>query len=197
MAVAVVAAGSGLGLIPLPFEMFELATRVPVVFRLHMLSSALALLLVPAVIMTRQTSHLHRPLGRLLGAFVVIGGLTALPVAVLSHSGAVARAGFFVQGLVWLALLGVGWQAIRRRQFTRHVMAMIAMVAVTSGAVWFRLFIGTAIALKLPFEPAYALAAWAGWIVPLALVAIYRAPIAEALRPARKCPVLDHSVRLV
>ena len=98
MPVGLVAIGSGTGLIALPYEMFELARRAPILFPTHMLSSALALLLAPVVIIVRQRPKLHRPLGRLLGGFVVIGGLTALPVAIMSHSTPWARAGFFVQG---------------------------------------------------------------------------------------------------
>lgn len=158
--------------------MYLLAERVPFLFRLHMSASALALLLLPLVWMARTTPHLHRPLGRALGIFVVVGGLTALPVAVLSSSGEIARAGFFVQGLVWLGLLGAGWRAIRAKALHRHAHLMLMMGAVTTGAVWFRLITGAAIIFGWPFEPAYAAAAWAGWLIPLALVHRYggRAP---------------------
>jgi hypothetical protein len=109
-----------------------------------------------------------------LGAFVVIGGLTALPVAVMSHSPPLARAGFLAQGLVWLYLLGTAFVAIRRRDVRRHAHLMLAMVAVTTGAVWFRVITGTAIVLHLPFDPVYALAAWSGWLAPLSVVVLYR-----------------------
>jgi uncharacterized membrane protein YozB (DUF420 family) len=168
--VGIVAIGSGTGLIALPYEMFELAGRAPILFPTHMISSALALLLAPIVIAIRNRPELHRPLGRLLGAFVVIGGLTALPVAVMSHSPPLARAGFFVQGLVWLYLLGAALVAIRRRNIRRHAHLMMTMVAVTTGAVWFRVITGAAIAFHLPFDPVYGLAAWIGWMVPLAIV---------------------------
>ncbi len=168
--VGAVAIGSGTGLIPLPFEMFELAGRAPILFPAHMLSSAMALLIAPVVIAVRHRAQLHRALGRLLGVFVVIGGLTSLPVAVMSHSPALARAGFSVQGLVWLYLFGAAFIAIRQRNIARHAKLMLAMVAVTTGAVWFRVITGTAIALSLPFEPVYALAAWIGWMVPLSIV---------------------------
>lgn len=150
--------------------MYLLSERVPVIFRLHMISAALALVLLPFTILARTTPHLHRPLGRTLGIFVVVGGLTALPVAVLSSSGEVARAGFFVQGLVWLALFWQGWRAIRAHDRRRHAYFMLMMAAVTTGAVWFRLITGSAIILGLPFEPMYALAAWSGWLVPLLFV---------------------------
>jgi hypothetical protein len=181
MPVGLVAIGSGTGLIALPYEMFELARRAPTIFPTHMLSSALALLLAPVVIIVRQRPKLHRPLGRLLGGFVVIGGLTALPVAIMSHSTPWARAGFFVQGVVWLYLLGAAYAAIRARNIPRHARLMIAMVAVTTGAVWFRLMTGTAIALNLPFEPVYALSAWIGWMAPLALVLANPRLVASAL----------------
>ena len=168
--VGIIALGSGSGLIALPYEMFVLDQRVPVVFRLHMLSSALALLLLPLVIGFRHRPSVHRKLGRVLGFFVVIGALTALPVAVLSHSTFAARAGFFVQGLVWLALLTAGLMAIRRRDRGTHARFMVAMAAVTTGAVWFRLLTGAAIMLKLPFEESYVLASWLGWLIPLTIV---------------------------
>lgn len=150
--------------------MFELAGRAPILFPAHMLSSALALVIAPIAIAVRHRPDVHRVLGRLLGAFVVIGGLTSLPVALMSHSPVIARAGFLVQGLVWLYLFAAAFIAIRQRNVSRHAHLMMAMVAVTTGAVWFRLITGAAIMLGLPFEPVYSLAAWIGWIIPLSVV---------------------------
>lgn len=184
--VGIVAIASGTGLIALPFEMFELTERMPFIFRAHMITSATALLLAPAVIAIRHKPHLHRMLGRVVGAFVVAGGLTALPVALFSNSSVVARAGFFVQGLVWMYLLTRGIAAIRVLDRASHAKFMLAMVAVTTGAVWFRVMTGGAILLHLPFAPIYAAAAWLGWIVPLALVWTYPS-LSRALlhRPGR------------
>jgi hypothetical protein len=180
--VGVVALGSAFGLIALPFEMHVLAERMPVVFRIHMAASAAALLLIPVVIACRHSSERHRMLGRVLGGFVVVGGLTAFPVAIFSHSSEIARAGFFAQAVVWLVLFALGFAAIRARQRDRHRVLMLAMVAVTTGAVWFRLMIGTAIALGLPFDAIYAASAWMAWIIPLALSLLYRKALADFLR---------------
>jgi uncharacterized membrane protein len=179
--VGIVAIGSGSGLIALPYEMHLIDRRLPFVFRMHMVASAVALLLVPAVIALRTRRTLHRMLGRLLGVFVVAGGLASLPVALVSHSSLPARAGFFVQGLVWLGLFAAGVAAIRAGQLARHRSFMLAMVAVTSGAVWFRLLTAAAIVLDLPFEVVYAVAAWAGWLLPLAVV-LWLYPLAAARR---------------
>ncbi len=168
--VGLVAIGSGTGVIALPFEMFVLDARMPVIFRIHMVTSAVALLLAPLVIAMRHRRATHRMLGRLLGGFVVAGGLTALPVAIFSSSSPAARAGFFVQGIVWLALLAAGVYAIRNGKRATHARLMLAMFAVATGAVWFRVMTGSAIALGLPFEPIYAASAWLGWMLPLALV---------------------------
>lgn len=157
----------------LPYEMHLLAEQIPLLFRLHMAASALALLLLPAVVWSRNRRDLHRALGRTVGVFVALGGLTALPVAVLSSSGDAARAGFFVQGLVWLYLFAAGYVAIRARERARHIHMMLAMTAVTTGAVWFRMMIGIALLTGAPFEATYAIAAWAGWLVPLGLVLMW------------------------
>ena len=165
--------------------MFMLTERMPLVFSAHMITSAVALLLMPAVILVRHRPQVHRMLGRLVGAFVVAGGLTALPVAIFSDSSLAARAGFFAQALVWMYLLARGILAIRSGDRRTHLFLMLAMFAVTTGAVWFRLLTGFAIVLHLPFAPVYAASAWLGWLIPLTLVIAYRRRATALLSPLR------------
>jgi hypothetical protein len=176
-AVGVVALGSGSGLIALPFEMWLVDQRLPVVFRIHMLASAIVLLLLPVVLGLRFSPLHHRRIGWTLGAFVVAGGLTSLPVAIFSYSWWPARLGFFVQGLVWLGLFYAAVASIRAGDRSRHAHLMLGMAAVTTGAVWFRALTGSALLFALPFEPVYAASAWIAWVVPLALVWHYREPL--------------------
>ena len=75
-----------------------------------------------------------------------------------------------MQGLVWIFLLVRGISAIRAHDRRAHVRFMLAMYAVATGAVWFRVMTGTAIALHLPFTQVYAAAAWLGWMIPLTMV---------------------------
>ena len=161
--------------------MFVLAERIPIIFRAHMVTAAVALLLAPAVIALRFRPQLHGMLGRVVGGFVVIAGLTALPVAIFSHSSPMARAGFFVQGLVWMYVLARGVMAIRTGDRATHMRYMLAMYAVATGAVWFRVITGSAILWHLPFEPVYAAAAWLGWMLPLTGVLLYQARLSKAL----------------
>lgn len=166
----VIAVAEGAALLPLPFNLFLVDQRLPGIFKLHMLASGAALLLIPHVIFLRRDRSWHRPLGRLAAIAVVAGALTSLPVAAASHSVAMARAGFFAQGLVWLFLIAAGVAAIRRKEVATHQRLMLAMAAVASGAIWVRLTTAVATSYDLPFDPIYGCAAWAGWIVPLAIV---------------------------
>src|SRR3990172_8502172 len=98
----------GSGTLNLPFNLYLVDQRLPWIFRLHMLASGLSLLLIPLVIVTRRERSWHRPLGRLAAVCVTAGALTALPVALMSESVAMARAGFLAQGVVWMTLLAAG-----------------------------------------------------------------------------------------
>jgi hypothetical protein len=180
--VALLAIALGAGWRPLPYELFLVLQRLPWVFPLHMIASGLALILIPIAAFARPWRGIHRAAGRLAAAAVVIGGLTALPVALASEATTPARAGLFVQGVVWLALLAVAVTAIRRGEVARHARFMIVMAAVASGAIWLRLVMFAVNLADVPFEAAYAVAAWACWLVPLAIVAmapsIARSPLA-------------------
>jgi hypothetical protein len=160
----------GVGAMPLPFNLHVVDERLPGIFKLHMLASGAALLLMPLVIATRKRRAWHRPLGRATAALVLAGALTAFPVAYESTSVLPARFGFAAQGLVWLALVVAGVIAIRRKERARHATLMLAMCAVASGAIWVRLTTAVATSWDLPFDPVYACATWLGWLVPLALV---------------------------
>lgn len=164
-----VAIGEGAGAIKLPYNLHIVDLRLPGLFKLHMLASGLALLLIPLAIGLRRDRSLHRLAGRLAAVSVVAGGLSAFPVALLSDSVAVARAGFLAQGLVWLWLIGAGVRAVRARRVADHARFMVMMAAVASGAIWVRLITAAAVAAELPFEIVYGGAAWLGWLVPLAI----------------------------
>jgi hypothetical protein len=165
--VAFVALTMAAGLVELPDPLATVAARVPVAFRIHMASGALALLAVPLAFAASGHSAWHRPLGRLAALLVLIAGLSALPVALASTAGPAARLAFATQAIVWLALLCCGTVAIRRRRRGLHQAAMICLCAVTSAAIWLRPATALAVQSGLDFEAAYAAIAWGAWLVPL------------------------------
>jgi hypothetical protein len=175
---ALVAISEGAALMPLPFNLHLVDVELPGIFRLHMLASGAALLLILITIAVRRDRSCHKPLGRVTAFMVILGGVTSLPVAIFSHSVGMARAGFLAQGLVWLALVALGIAAVRRRQFADHARLMLCMAAVASGALWVRLTTAVVTACGLPFDVAYGSVAWLGWMVPLALVTVLPAPYA-------------------
>jgi hypothetical protein len=168
--VALIAIALGIGLLQLPYELTLVLQRRPVALPLHMVASGLALILIPIAAWARRRRGLHRPVGRAAAICGAVGGASALLVALASEATAVARAGFFVQGLVWLALLAAAFAAIRRGDVSRHARLMIAMAAVASGAIWLRLVMAGVVAFGAPFDAVYGVAAWACWLVPLSLV---------------------------
>src|SRR6266446_6475804 len=50
---ALLAVASGLGLLPLPYQLFLVLQRTPIAFSLHMIASGLALLLIPVAVFMR------------------------------------------------------------------------------------------------------------------------------------------------
>lgn len=149
------------------------AELIPLTFDVHMVSGGLALLLVPAAFLLRARPRWHRIVGRIAAAAVLVAGLTAFPVALTAPVTRVSAWGFAAQGTVWLALLAAGIAFIRRGDRARHRAAMLMMLAVTSGAVFFRIWLAlwAIFAQGRHYQAFYAGNAWLAWLVPLAITA--------------------------
>jgi Predicted membrane protein (DUF2306) len=145
--------------------------RLPWIFPVHMITGGLALLLVPLAIALRGTRW-HKLAGRVAATDIAIAGFTAVPVALQSPVTPVSAAGFTVQAVVWLTLLGAGIWHIRNGQVVQHRSCMLLMAAVTSGAMFFRIYLGLWKAYGVPkfFLAFYALDAWIAWGLPLAMM---------------------------
>lgn len=146
----------------------------PVIFPVHMVTGALALLVVPLVVGLRHTRW-HRWAGRAAAVIIAIAGVSAYPVAAYQPVTAYSGAGFITQATVWMTLLGFAIWSIRRGRVAQHRAAMLMMAAVTSGAVFFRLWLGLWVMTHgyKHFLLAYSLDAWLAWSLPLAAVAIW------------------------
>jgi len=144
---------------------------LPLIFPVHMVAGALALLLIPLVIAVRRYPKWHRPLGRILAIDVTIAGLTSFPVAWVGPVTPVSAAGFMTQGLVWTSLLALGIWHIRGGRRGRHRRAMLMMAATASGAIFFRIYLAlwAIFSGRHGFELFYSCDAWIAWLGPLAL----------------------------
>ncbi len=147
---------------------------MPLIFPVHMVAGGLALLLVPLTFFLRLTRW-HKSVGRVAAFIVLVAGLTALPVALLYPVTKISAAGFTTQALVWMALLGFGIWHIRNGRVAKHYSCMLMMAAVTSGALFFRLYLGLwkfAFGFKY-YYAFYALNAWIAWGLPLMAMALW------------------------
>jgi hypothetical protein len=143
---------------------------LPFIFPLHMATGGLALLLVPLTYFLRFTRY-HKWMGRLTAADIIVAGLTALPVAVTAPVAPMAAAGFSTQAIIWLALLAKGIWHIKRHEIAAHRSAMLMVAAVTSGALFFRIYLAlwAIFGTFSGFKTFYACDSWMAWVLPLAI----------------------------
>lgn len=148
--------------------------QLPVVFPLHMIAGAIALVLAPVALALRHRPQWHKPAGGIAAVSVAVAGVTAYPVAWIAPVSTWSAFGFIAQATVWLALLVAGIAFIRRGRVAEHRACMLMMLAVTSGAIFFRihLAIWAIFAHGRYFELFYACNAWVAWLLPLALAAL-------------------------
>lgn len=155
----------------------SLAVKVellPLIFPVHMITGGLALLLLPLTFALRHRPAWHRPLGRVAAADVLVSGLTAFPVAWTAPVTLWSAAGFTAQAATWLVLLVLGIRAIRRRRIEAHRACMLLMMATTSGAVFFRVYLAlwAMLGTRRQFDAFYACDAWIAWLLPLSATAL-------------------------
>jgi len=145
----------------------------PAVFMAHVVAGSIALLIAPWQVagqVRRRRPGLHRALGRVYAAAVLVAGTAALPMALHSSAGPIAGAGFGALGVAWMACTGLGVQAARSGRMGEHRRWMLRSVALTFAAVTLRVY------LPLPglvgWDPVegYKAIAWACWVPNLVLV---------------------------
>jgi hypothetical protein len=112
---------------------------------------------------------LHRRLGRWHVLVVVVLLVpSGLWMSAYAMTGTAAASAFAVLSLATLACAGMGWQAAVNRRFDSHKQWMWRLFALLSSAVVIRVFGG--LATVAGSDGYYSLAAWASWLLPLAVV---------------------------
>ena len=172
--VAMAAFGSAAGLIELPYRLAVLDHRLPVVFRVHMAASGLGLLLLPVVHLAVPGGRVHRTSGAITAIALTIGGVSAVPSALLSEAAIMARIGFMVQALVGLGCVALGVVAICSGRIAAHRRHMANATAVFGGVILLRFLLSAVALLGLPFEASYAALAWLSWLLPLLGLGLWR-----------------------
>ncbi|MEC3860348.1 DUF2306 domain-containing protein [Mesobacterium sp. TK19101] len=155
----------------MPFMAYRLDGQALTLYA-HIGLAPVALIVLPVQFSPRLRKArpgLHRWMGRVYGAAVVVSGLAGLALAMTTRAGPVAAWGFGALAVLWLgATVWAVWLAMAGR-IAEHRRWMLRSAALTFAAVTLRLYLPI-LAAVLGFDTAYAMVAWLAW-VPNMLIA--------------------------
>jgi uncharacterized membrane protein len=142
-------------------------TTMPLALTAH-LSGGLVALAVGAWQMNARLRsrviQLHRWMGRTYVFAVLLGGLGALRMAVVSLQGWVTHLGFGLLAVLWLFTTARAYLAIRSHDETRHRAWMIRSYSLTVAAVTLRIYLPLSLVVGVPFASAYQAISWLCWV---------------------------------
>lgn len=125
---------------------------------------------LPAI---RRRRAVHRWIGRVYGAAVIISGSAGLALSVGTTAGPIAGLGFGLLAVIWIYVTSQGWLAARARRFDEHRRWMIRSFSLTFAAVTLRLYMPAAGIAGLDMGQAYVAIAWLAWVPNLAVAELY------------------------
>lgn len=138
----------------------------PGAFLIHAFAAPVALALLPFQLRSgprRNRPGLHRWLGRAYGLAILAGGLSGLLIATNATGGAVAKTGFLLLALLWLATTAMGVREARAGRIAAHRRWMLRSAALTLAAVTLRLWLPL-LDVTIGFDAGYPLVAWLCWV---------------------------------
>ncbi len=116
---------------------------------------------------------LHRTLGKVYMATILLGAIVALRLAATPSFGIVFGVGLGALALVWVATTGMAYIAIRRRQIAQHREWMIRSYVTTFAFVFFRIIVGGMQAAGVgELDEQLTIAAWLCWSLPLVVAEV-------------------------
>ena len=151
----------------------QLRSRLALPLSMHLAGGSIALATgawqLNTPLRTRRPS-IHRWIGRVYVAAVLVGGLGAAILAPGSLEGLVTHWGFGLLAVAWLGTTLVAYRAIRRRDLASHRRWMLRSYALTFAAVTLRIYLPLSQVIDLPFRPSNQVISWLCWVPNLLLV---------------------------
>lgn len=162
--------------------MADLFARLPLPILLHIGGGAVALSAGLFLVNRRirgRSPRLHRWLGKVYIAGVVVGGAAALALAPSSFGGLVTHLGFGGLAVCWLGTTILAYRAIRRREIAAHQRWMYRSFALTLAAVTLRIYLPLAGVAGIEFVDGYRVVSWMCWVPNLLIVETWFVPRAS------------------
>lgn len=150
-----------------PFLQARIADAPLAVFG-HIAASAIALAIGPFQLSTRLRTRrlqLHRWMGRLYIISVIVGGFSAIALAMTSMGGVPAHVGFGLLGVLWVLTALVAFHRIKVYDIADHRRWMIRSYSLAFAAVTLRIYLPIALGvMRLPIDQAYPTISWLCWV---------------------------------
>ena len=177
LVLALLAAGTFAAAVTVPYLTFSAertgayGARFPWLLT-HIVFGTIALLTGPVQLWlglsAKTVAALHRMLGRVYVASVVVSAFTALYLAFSTGQGFVFGSGLAGLAVAWLATTGMAVVAVRQLAIYQHREWMIRSYVVTSAFVTFRVLVLVLQAAEVgPAAEQIGIASWFCWAVPL------------------------------
>lgn len=163
---------------PLLDHLLARFTAAPLIFLLHVVGGAVALLTGPWQLMPRlraRRSRLHRATGYLYVSAVAVAGVAGLIMAATAWGGPAAQLGFTTLAIAWMATTGVGLQRILAGDRAGHRVWITRSFALAFAAVSLRMQAPLLAAFGVPDSVAYPLVAWSSWVPNLVAAQLFLA----------------------
>lgn len=144
----------------------------------HLIFGPIALAALPVQVhagLRARRPGLHRMVGRIAAASMLIGGVSALAMLPAFKGSTFATSGFATLGTLWIAFTLIAVQAARTRDFSRHRAFMLRASALTFGAVTLRIIMAPLMASGWTPTETYDITAWGCWVPLLMMVEFWLA----------------------
>jgi uncharacterized membrane protein len=112
----------------------------------------------------RSRPLIHRALGRIYVAMVLVSGISAGFMAPFSDGGVTAHFGFGMMAFLWLTTTIMAWLRVRSGDYAAHREWMIRSYALCLAAVTLRIYLPLSAIAGIPFSESYPAISWLCWV---------------------------------
>jgi len=136
----------------------------------HIAGGLVALLIGPLQLwlgLHNVKMELHRKLGLLYVAAMIVGSIGAIGLALQTDGGVIFGSGLFFLAVAWITTTTMAFVAIKKGLTDQHKEWTIRSYVVTFAFVTFRFGQVTLVGRGVPLAEAIGIMAWACWSIPL------------------------------